>query len=163
MVLVSANSGVFSCAVATVLTTASVLILSAYSIISTGQVSNMLRSVLLGVRNFSEKGVELLMGGCSPTFGVSPSRVSNILRVPLMNVVPSYERVAGVGGNNGSIFFNGSGSTSGRGTFTDSVERVTGEVLRLSTKRRVTAIDISSQTGNNVFSSVFGHEWQRVC
>ncbi len=155
VIIVDTGSNIFDYTISAILAATDIYALSTCDVVSAKRIDGVLEDILHGVDGFDKSKMKLVINKYDPTFNITPSEIEDVLKIPLIAVIPDCREITNLNNSGNSIFYGSSKPINRHESFANSVRILAKKLLEIEGAEQEQMPITISQKDRNLFSRLF--------
>ncbi len=155
VILVDTGANIFDYTIAAMLAATDIYALSTCDVVSAKRIDGVLEDILQGVEGFDRGRMKLIINKYDPAFNITPAEIEDVLKIPLIAVIPDCREITNINNSGNSVFYGISKTANRQERFADVLRSLAKKLLEIDGSQQ-TEVPISSVSKNKgLFSLLF--------
>ncbi len=155
VIIVDTGSNIFDYTISAILAATDIYALSTCDVVSAKRIDGVLEDILHGVDGFDKSKMKLVINKYDPTFNITPSEIEDVLKIPLIAVIPDCREITNLNNSGNSIFYGPSKPINRHESFANSIRILAKKLLEIEGAEKEQMAITVSQKDKSLFSRLF--------
>lgn len=155
VILVDTGSNIFDYTIAAILAATDVIALSTCDVVSAKRIDGVLEDILQDIDSFDRARMKLVINRYDPSFNISPAEIGDVLKIPLVAVIPDCREITNVNNSGNSVFYGSQRPAAKQQDFADAVRSLAKKLLEIERSGSPQSTPICEEKEKNFLKKLF--------